>query len=70
MRDYLEMEFRPRPSEPSLPFDFDLERVIDDFVLFCMLIGNDFLPCARWPQRWEHHGAAANMRAFHAVYIR
>ena len=46
MRDYLELEFRPKPSEPALPFDFDLERVIDDFVLFCMLIGNDFLPCA------------------------
>ena len=46
VRDYLELEFRPKPAEPALPFDFDLERVIDDFVLFCMLIGNDFLPCA------------------------
>ncbi len=47
VRDYLELEFRPKPAEPPLPFDFDLERVIDDFVLFCMLIGNDFLPCER-----------------------
>ena len=45
VRDYLELEFRPPPG--TLPFEFDLERIIDDFVLFCMLIGNDFLPCAR-----------------------
>lgn len=40
LRDYLEAEFR---SE-ALPFPFDAERVVDDFVLFCMLVGNDFLP--------------------------
>ena len=45
VRDYLELEFRSAAA--SAPFGFDLERVIDDFVLFCMLIGNDFLPCAR-----------------------
>ena len=44
MRDYLEHEFRPAAGQ--LPWGFDLERIIDDFVLFCMLIGNDFLPCA------------------------
>ena len=47
VRDYLEMEFRPAPG--VLPFEYDLERIIDDFVLFCMLIGNDFLPCAPPP---------------------
>ena len=60
VRDYLEMEFRPRHDETQLPFDFDLERVIDDFVLFCMLIGNDFLPCEPLPPSFEQQVAAAN----------
>jgi 5'-3' exonuclease len=42
LRDYLEMEFK---SAMGVPW-FDVERVVDDFVLFCMLIGNDFLPGA------------------------
>ena len=47
LRDYLGMEFQGcRP-----PFGFDLERIVDDFVLFCMLIGNDFLPGAPLPWR-------------------
>jgi 5'-3' exonuclease len=25
-------------------FPMDVERVVDDIVLFCMLVGNDFLP--------------------------
>ncbi len=41
VRDYLELEFK----NAELLFAFDVERVVDDFVLFCMLIGNDFLPC-------------------------
>jgi Xrn1 helical domain len=47
LRDYLELEFQ-QPAE-VLGFKYDLERVIDDFVLFCMLIGNDFLPCEAQP---------------------
>ena len=42
LRDYIDTEFRPLASQ--LPFQYDLERIIDDFVLFCMLVGNDFLP--------------------------
>ena len=29
----------------GVPNPLDLERAIDDFVLMCMLIGNDFIPC-------------------------
>lgn len=43
LRECLDLEFRAG----HLPFQYSLERVIDDFVLFCMLIGNDFLPRER-----------------------
>jgi hypothetical protein len=34
----------PAGGQPPPGFHYDLERVVDDFVLFCMLVGNDFLP--------------------------
>ena len=37
LRDYFQLEFQGTPT--PLPFPFDLERVSDDFVLFCMLVG-------------------------------
>ena len=40
MRDYLLLELQAAGLQ-----HFDVERVIDDLVLFCMLVGNDFLPC-------------------------
>lgn len=66
VRDYLELEFQA----VAAPFPLDMERVVDDFVLFCMLIGNDFLPCARPPfllmmpvsAPWLHAEANALMR--------
>ena len=42
LREYLDHEFRGIASD--LPFEYDCERVIDDFVLLSMLVGNDFLP--------------------------
>lgn len=42
MREYLDLEFHD--IEPMLPFEYNLERVIDDFILLAVFIGNDFLP--------------------------
>lgn len=42
LREYLDLEFRD--IESMLPFEYSLERVIDDFILLAVFVGNDFLP--------------------------
>ncbi|XP_064642506.1 5'-3' exoribonuclease 1-like isoform X2 [Lineus longissimus] len=42
MREYLAFEFSPVKNK--LPFAFDMEKIIDDWVLLGFLVGNDFIP--------------------------
>jgi len=42
LRDYLDLEYRQ--LAPLLPFPYDLERIVDDWIALCYLVGNDFLP--------------------------
>lgn len=42
MREYLDLEFSSLQTQIS--FEYDLERIIDDFILMAIFVGNDFLP--------------------------
>ncbi|KAF7374113.1 5'-3' exoribonuclease 1 [Mycena sanguinolenta] len=42
MREYLDLEFAS--IGPALSFPYSLERIIDDFILLAVFVGNDFLP--------------------------
>ncbi|KAG6039331.1 hypothetical protein E4U41_002905 [Claviceps citrina] len=59
VREYLEMEFQDLHKDGALAFPFDLERVIDDFILMAFFVGNDFLP--NLPGLHINEGALANM---------
>nr|XP_032510846.1 5'-3' exoribonuclease 1-like [Danaus plexippus plexippus] len=42
LREYLEQEFIS--IKDNLPFPYDIENIIDDWVLMGFLVGNDFIP--------------------------
>lgn len=40
--NYIGFEYSPLAPQMKIPYD--LRRVIDDFILLCFFVGNDFLP--------------------------
>jgi 5'-3' exoribonuclease 1 len=59
VREYLELEFQELEEPGALGFPFDMERVIDDFILMAFFVGNDFLP--NLPHLHINEGALALM---------
>ncbi|KIV92728.1 hypothetical protein PV10_03999 [Exophiala mesophila] len=59
VREYLELEFQELEKEGALDFPFDMERIIDDFILMAFFVGNDFLP--NLPNLHINEGALALM---------
>ncbi|KAE8150189.1 XRN 5'-3' exonuclease N-terminus-domain-containing protein [Aspergillus avenaceus] len=59
VREYLELEFQELERDNILSFSFDMERVIDDFILMAFFVGNDFLP--NLPNLHINEGALALM---------
>jgi 5'-3' exoribonuclease 1 len=59
VREYLELEFQDLKKEGAMTFPFDMEKVIDDFILMAFFVGNDFLP--NLPHLHINEGALATM---------
>ncbi|KAK5120873.1 hypothetical protein LTR85_005940 [Meristemomyces frigidus] len=60
VREYLELEFQELKQPGAIgDVPFDMERVIDDFILMAFFVGNDFLP--NLPHLHINEGALALM---------
>ncbi len=67
VREYLELEFQDLKRPGGLEFEFDLERIIDDFILMAFFVGNDFLP--NLPHLHINEGALALMFSVYKVVL-
>lgn len=69
VREYLELEFQDLKPDGAMSFPFDMEKIIDDFILMAFFVGNDFLP--NLPNLHINEGALATMfRIYKAVLPR
>src|SRR6201992_2076319 len=68
VREYLELEFQELKEPGALSFPFDMERVIDDFILMAFFVGNDFLP--NLPHLHINEGALALMFGVYKTVLR
>lgn len=61
VREYLELEFQDLKEDgaTALQFPYNMEQVIDDFILMAFFVGNDFLP--NLPRIHINEGALAMM---------
>lgn len=59
VREYLELEFQDLKFPDGSGIVFDMERIIDDFILMAFFVGNDFLP--NLPHMHINEGALALM---------
>ena len=68
VREYLELEFQELKEPSALGFPYDMERIIDDFILMAFFVGNDFLP--NLPNLHINEGALALMFKVYKTVLR
>ncbi|CAD7971460.1 unnamed protein product, partial [Amoebophrya sp. A25] len=70
LREYLHFEFSPEHAEDRDQASpaYNLERVIDDFILLNMLIGNDFMPAVPFVD--VHEGNLGEFFHLYRTYLR
>jgi len=67
VREYLELEFQDLKQPGALSFEFNMEHIIDDFILMAFFVGNDFLP--NLPHLHINEGALALMFAVYKAAL-